>query len=182
MPRLFVAVPLPPELKAGLARAQHQLRDTGLPLRLSHPESLHVTLAFLGERPAESLEQLRDAVLSVGRTCGPFECRCAGLGAFPSPRRARVVWAGLDHVGNWAILHRKLVRALNEADERFQPHITLARMRGRPENINELARSLQRQNWGRLPVDRIVLYQSELKPEGARHTPLVQARLTGPTV
>lgn len=181
MPRLFIAVPLPEELKKRLAQVQRQLKGSGLPLRLPRPESLHVTLAFLGERPAESLEPLRDAVLSVSRTCGPFFCRCTGLGGFPSAHRARVIWAGLDEDRKWTELHRKLHRVLDEASDRFHPHITLARLRGRPGDITGLAQRLRQESWGRLPVDRMVLYQSELKANGALHTPLVQVRLTGAT-
>ncbi|RMF42106.1 MAG: RNA 2',3'-cyclic phosphodiesterase [Deltaproteobacteria bacterium] len=180
MPRLFVAVPLPVELKGRLAQVQQQLKTAGPALRLPRPESLHVTLAFLGDRPAESLEQLRAAVLSVGRSHGAFSCDCTGLGAFPTGRRARVLWAGFDNPLLWNDLHRGLVTALGEDVGRFHPHVTLARVRGRPCDVSALIQRRQRETWGRIRVDRVILYQSELRPGGAVHTPLVQSRLTGP--
>ncbi|GAB4171656.1 MAG: RNA 2',3'-cyclic phosphodiesterase [Geothermobacteraceae bacterium] len=180
MPRLFVAVPLPAELKRRLGQLQQQLKSSGFALRLPRPESLHVTLAFLGDRPVESLEQLRAAVLSVGRSHGAFSCDCAGLGAFPSRHRSRVLWAGFEDPLPWHDLHGRLSTALGEDVGRFHPHVTLARVRGRPCDASALIQRWQQETWGRIRVDRVILYRSELQPGGAIHTPLAQALLMGP--
>jgi len=128
--RLFFALPLPAPLREALGRWQ----QTGPPARWSRPEGLHVTLAFLGDRPAEALPALDALASAVAARHAPFALCTAGLGGFPGTRRARILWLGLAPSPALESLARDLRGALAAAGEPFdakpfRAHITLARLR-----------------------------------------------------
>ena len=144
--RAFVAVFPPPEVRAeavAAATAATQCPD-GQPterVRWSRPENVHLTLKFLGEVRAEALEALCDAVQKLCERHTPFEVGLAGLGAFPSARRARILWAG---VGVGARELRFLAADVETAlaplgfereDRAYTPHLTVGRVRGRPASF-----------------------------------------------
>jgi len=128
--RLFFALPLPPELQETLAL----WRPAQPPARWSRPEGLHVTLAFLGERPAEALPGLEGIAAAVAGRHGTFPLATTGLGGFPGHERARILWLGLGVSPALEALAADLRRTLKAADEPFdakpfRAHITLARFR-----------------------------------------------------
>jgi len=135
--RAFVAVFPPPEVRAALARAARGLPVTGK-IRLTPPANVHLTLKFLGDVPREDLAGVAEALESLRERHEPFEAGISGFGAFPSPKKARVLWAG---VGEGADGLRALARDVEESLEplgfgregrAYVPHLTLGRARGRP--------------------------------------------------
>ena len=118
------------------------------------------------------------AVRSAAEAGGTFETKLTQVGVFPSPRRARVVWAGLsDPEGRFPSIVQRLDDLLEDnfaPEERaFTPHLTLARLVP-PRDIGEFAPDLV---GAPVPsrsflVDRLVLYRSHLSPHGARYEPL----------
>ena len=129
--RLFFALPLPPELRDILGRWQRAQPGAG---GWSRPDGLHLTLAFLGARPPEGLARLEAIGEAVAAGHRAFELRTAALGAFPGPRRARVLWLGLEPCLDLERLAADLREALATAGEAFdskpfRPHLTLARFR-----------------------------------------------------
>lgn len=132
-PRLFFALALPPDLQKRLGSWQ----QAQAPARWPRPEGLHVTLAFLGERPAAALSSLEGLGASVAARHGAFTLRTAGLGGFPNATRARVLWLGLapsPALEALSALAGDLRGALTAAGEAFDPkpfraHLTLARFR-----------------------------------------------------
>jgi 2'-5' RNA ligase len=128
--RLFFALPLPAPLREALGHWQ----QTGPPVRWSRTEGLHVTLAFLGDRPTEALPTLGALAAAVAARHAPFALGTAGLGGFPGNRRARILWLGLAPSPALENLARDLRGALATAGEPFdakpfRAHITLARLR-----------------------------------------------------
>ena len=141
--RIFVAVSPPPGIRDALIGAARRLPVTG-EVRWLRPANVHLTLKFLGEvsedgasRVAEALEPLRDRH-------GPFEVEPSGFGAFPSSRRARILWAGIGEGSD-------RLRALTEDVETsleslgferegrsYVPHLTLGRARGRPVALTDV--------------------------------------------
>jgi RNA 2',3'-cyclic 3'-phosphodiesterase len=174
--RAFIAIDLPEPLRAALARAQHALARTGAAVRWVRPEQLHVTLKFLGEIPAPAVDALRGALREAVAGHAAFDLEVTGLGAFPV-RRPKAVWAGccgaLDRL---AALQRAIDRAAQAAgvpvDAReFRPHITLGRVKT-PAGVRELSAAVAAcadAAFGRLPVHAVVLYRSELLPDGPRY-------------
>jgi len=129
--RLFFALPLPPEVREDLGRWQREQTGTR---GWSHPEGLHLTLAFLGERPAERLPILDALAATIAYRHGAFTLHTAALGGFPKDGMARLLWLGLEpsHALNALAtdLHDALAAAGEAFDAKpFHPHLTLARFR-----------------------------------------------------
>jgi len=104
------------------------------PARWSRPEGLHLTLAFLGERPPEALIRLEGLGATVASRHGAFELRTAELGGFPRAEAARVLWLGLEPSRALEALAADLRGSLEAAGEAFdgkpfRPHLSLARFR-----------------------------------------------------
>ena len=180
--RLFAAVELPQDVRDQAAAIIADLRRDGWQARWAKPESMHLTMRFYGDVPMTQVSALSDAVASAARQVGAFALRTGRLGVFPNSRSPRVVWIGLD--GNTAALNRlyEEIEAASEAlgfareARGFSPHITLGRLR--PEDVATQARVDQQlqehapRDSRPVPVERVVLYRSELLPSGALHTPL----------
>jgi 2'-5' RNA ligase len=185
--RLFVALPLPDEVRAALAHAQARLQRAGLPLRLARAEGLHVTLAFLGEVSEDRVDELGAIIDAAARPGRPFRLGVGGLGCFPTPHRPRVVWQGLrGEVDRAAALQSRLAAGLRQAefvldDRPFAPHITLGRSVGAwsAAALQSLAALLANQppDGGDWLVDGIDLMRSELRRDGSRYTTLYTSRL-----
>lgn len=197
--RAFVAVGLPEDVRAALVDLQRTL-EPGLPgARWVEPALRHLTLAFLGDVPDAALPALGQAVATAARGVPAFDLAVRGLGAFPDARRPRVLWAGLvgagtdSHLAGLTALQRTVVAALHAAghppaDDRFHPHVTLARLpdlrgRGRrpaPRPPADLTTLLDRHaGWsgGLFRVGEVVLYASRLAASGPTYTPLARGPL-----
>jgi len=129
--RCFVAVPIGAETREALSialarwRGEPALRE----LRWVTPQSWHVTLAFLGDVDPFDVPQIADRVAAaVGGHAGD-EIPIGGVGAFPSQRRARVIWYGVRDADRRLGALATTVRAALDVREAgaFRPHVTLAR-------------------------------------------------------
>jgi RNA 2',3'-cyclic 3'-phosphodiesterase len=179
--RCFVAVPLPDDLREALAGAVAPWRaEAGaVDLRWTDPAGWHLTVAFLGWVSADLIESLLDALVRPAAAARATLLSAGGLGAFPSPRRARVVWYGVaDTEGRAASLADGVRRAVGgmvprvAEDAPSRPHITLARARAqRGTDLSEwlAARSAPS---GVIPIERIILYRSHVGRGPARYEPL----------
>ena len=180
--RAFLAIPLPEQLQQSISALQKDLQAAIPEVRWTRHENLHLTLHFLGEIEQETLERLKVSMLSVRGCQRPFQVEVKGLGAFPSPQRPRVIWIGLEPRAQLEQLHRATARCLRQTelalDSRpYSPHLTIGRLRRAPPDLTELFRSASQNTIARLTVDRVVLYESRLRPEGAQHIPLLTVKL-----
>lgn len=190
--RSFVAVELGEEVKQRLAEIQRQLKTMtpGGVVRWVQPDSIHVTLKFLGDVPEE---RIRAIVAALERECAPvapLAFTVAGAGCFPNARRPNVVWIGVeDPVGQLAALQRAVERALNPLGyppegRPFKPHLTLGRVNRSVSDadlrkVGELVSGLRVAHLGQVQVAEVVLMRSDLSPAGARYTPLARIPLSG---
>jgi 2'-5' RNA ligase len=137
--RCFVALPIGDELREALAVTVEAWHDRPeLPgLRWTDHESWHVTLAFLGHRPAEEVSRIAATLQDVTARHGPMELSGGKMGAFPSAARARVVWYGIVNAdGSLKHLARELRAALDvDTAQPFRPHITIARAKREPVDL-----------------------------------------------
>jgi RNA 2',3'-cyclic 3'-phosphodiesterase len=138
--RIFVAVFPPPAVRRALSDAARELPVVG-EVRWVRPENVHLTLKFLGDIPEDNLGHIAEALEPVRLRHGPFEAELSGFGAFPSARRARILWAG---IGEGSEPLRALARDVEASleplgfereDRAYVPHLTLGRARGRPVSL-----------------------------------------------
>lgn len=179
--RLFIALNPPEDARERLAAEVLAPLCKALPgVRWVRPETLHLTLAFLGECTDAQRRGAEDAVRRVAPAHAPLEVRFTHLGVFPSGARPRVVWAGLADPEPVGALHRALMRegfSMEGAAPTYHPHLTLGRVpppavsharRALPEVLN---RSLELP----APFRTLDLMQSTLTPTGPRYTALLSA-------
>jgi 2'-5' RNA ligase len=153
------------------------------------PENLHLTLKFLGRVEAAELDRLEATLNGVVADHPAFPLSCVGLGAFPTPLRPRVIWAGVREgaapaTSLAAAVERALAPLGFDPEARpFSAHITLGRLRT-PQKVPALARALEEGGaltFGRMQVASIALVRSDLSPRGARYTDLVTFPLAVPS-
>jgi 2'-5' RNA ligase len=183
--RLFVAVNFPARLRQKIARLSRPMQEAGVPGRWTDEDHVHLTLKFIGEVPASEVDPISDALEEVAGKFRPFEMTFGRIGAFPSPRRPRVVWLGVEPTPELRFikddLERRLAELGIEREQRpYQPHVTLGRAprdaeAGEFRRLEEVARSLKVSDAYR--VTHLDLMKSQLTPGGAVHTRLVMARL-----
>ncbi len=184
--RAFIAVQLPADVKVLIAAHVERLKGL-VPrgVRWVDPQAAHLTLAFLGNVPDSQLPTLSRIVGSIAAAFPPIRLETGPLGAFPNPRRPRVLWLGLH--GDAQALSR-IQGCLQDALETegfpterraFKPHVTLGRARGRGV-VSLPCADLDRPpaNGRAFEVREIVLMSSALTPRGPIHTPLKTAPLS----
>jgi RNA 2',3'-cyclic 3'-phosphodiesterase len=140
--RTFVAVFPPPEVREALSRAAYDL-PASKGFRLIDPEKLHLTLKFLGDVAEHDLGRVTQALGPLGENHEPFGVSTSHFGAFPSERRARILWAGVgegaESLGAVARDVEKLLEPAGFPREKrpYLPHLTLGRARGRRAELED---------------------------------------------
>jgi 2'-5' RNA ligase len=182
--RVFCAVELPEEIRAAVAAHASRLRRDFPGVRASwpRPESLHLTLKFLGDVEAARVESLSNAATAAAAGLAPFGLTIEGAGAFPPRGLARTLWLGVrDDTEQLSRLQRRLEDECSAAgfpreSRPYKPHLTLARLRAfqRVELVAALSEAHHQTSFGphAFRVSDFVLMRSELGPGGSRYTPL----------
>jgi 2'-5' RNA ligase len=173
--RAFVAVVPPAPVLDAIAEAVAAAGDPPPGWRWTAREQWHITLQFLGR--VDDVEAVVAAMRDAAGAHVGFDARLGGAGAFPSARRAGVVWAGVsegaDALGDLASSVTGALGALGfEREEgRFHPHLTVARARGRDRrDARALVEALSGASAGeRFRVGEIVLFESRTRPTGAEY-------------
>jgi 2'-5' RNA ligase len=176
--RLFFALPVPPDIGLLLGKAGMSLKQRYLGLSVPREEGMHFTLFFFGETDKEGAAGLSRILEAPELNRPPIRARFSSVGTFPSEGNPRVIFAAADEgaadiVAVYDCL-LGLLRArswpLQEENRPFHPHVTIAR--------NKRDR-LDRRDLAGVPlptepflIDRCVLFESVLKPDGAAYTPL----------
>jgi 2'-5' RNA ligase len=180
--RTFVALNLPAAERARLYASLEPLRTKALPVRWVAPDALHMTVKFLGDTESEAVAAVDDVMLEAAERRTPLSLRIGGLGAFPSLRRAGILWVGVTGDAELAALQRDLDPALTRLgfprEQRpFRPHITIGRTRSgaRALDIERLSGLVDYE--AVMTVETIELMQSLTGPGGARYETLVRRRL-----
>ena len=169
--RCFIAVGISDAVREALAGIAGRLKPLIAGARWVPPESMHMTLRFLGEIDDETAGKVRDALAAVPGA--PFQARFSGLGAFPSEERAAVLWAGVaGGSGELVSLAARVTEVTKgfgvKSDEKpFIPHLTLARIRP-PAGLErlEVFRELKETGIGMSEVGGFLLMRSILRPGG----------------
>ena len=188
--RLFVALDIEESIRRRIQTFMEGVREFASDARWVRPESLHVTLKFIGERPNDTVEQI-DAALSTIQAAS-LRITFRDYGFFPTPKAARVFWIGIDSGPQLAALARAVDGAMHalgipKEAHPFSPHLTVARGGGgsgtpRRLKADSTNRSFQRlreklaflpaPEFGTMASREFFLYQSQLSPGGSRYTKL----------
>jgi RNA 2',3'-cyclic 3'-phosphodiesterase len=158
--------------------------------RWAKPESLHVTLKFIGEQPEPAVEQIKSALGTIKASVAAIHFR--GFGFFPTAKSPRVFWVGLEagpQLGALAaaIDEKMALLGIPKEDRAFSPHLTLARGAGGSgsprrskadapnrnfQRLQEKLAALSDPEFGTMTAREFFLYQSQLSPKGSKYTKL----------
>ncbi|MBI1739912.1 MAG: RNA 2',3'-cyclic phosphodiesterase [Candidatus Koribacter versatilis] len=188
--RVFVGIDLDPEIRAKIARFLDGVRGFAPDARWIRPESLHVTLKFIGEQKPEGVEAIKEHLRKL--ESASTDIRFTGRGFFPTTKAARVFWIGIQAGPELAELAGRVDAAVAELgvpceDRPYSPHLTLARGgdgSGSPkwrkgDRLNSTFAALQKRldamtdlDFGTMTAREFFLYQSQLSPKGSKYTKL----------
>jgi len=193
--RLFVALDIDDEIRGRIARFVEGLQGFAPDARWVKPESLHVTLKFIGEQPDAAVARIKETLATINAHGTQIHFR--GYGFFPTAKSARVFWVGMEAGPELASLaaaidDKTATLGIPKEQRAFSPHLTLARAGGgsgaprhmkgdRPNRVflrlqDKLA-ALPGPEFGTMTARAFFLYQSQLSPRGSRYTKLEQFEL-----
>lgn len=183
--RCFVAVELDDTAREALNRTQEKLKPQSPPraVRWVNPETIHLTLQFLGDAPPGQVEVLGQAIRSACAGLPGFRMDLEGLGVFPNARRPRIVWVGVSEPSGVLLkIQARVGEALTPLgfppeEREFSPHLTIGRVNRDvpPRDLVSLGDLIGREGVARLAtvaVDHVCLMKSDLRPQGPVYTPL----------
>ena len=128
--RLFVAIDIDDNIRSRIARFLDGVREFAPDVRWVRPESLHVTLKFIGEKSDDEVETIKRALATIA--ADSFELGFRGYGFFPGARAPRVFWLGSEGGSKLTSLAATVDETLaqlgiQKEEHAFNPHVTLAR-------------------------------------------------------
>jgi RNA 2',3'-cyclic 3'-phosphodiesterase len=180
--RVFLGVELSQDIFQKVAQLQHQLQGILPRINWIHPESIHLTLKFLGYIGEEMVETLLITIEPLLKSQSSMSVQIQGVGVFPQIRRPRILWIGCTgDVSSLVNLVSQIESSLellgwSPESKPFHPHLTLARIK---HDNSKVGRALihsgileQPHNLGTLHIRRIALIRSDLGVSGAKYTPL----------
>ena len=187
--RAFIAVELPPEIHKAIESETATLRaalDSSL-VRWVPTSNIHLTLKFLGGVSPANVELLTQMLSVEVNQYESFTIKFEGLGAFPNPRRPRVIWIGIQAPTDFEALQHGIEAAAATlgypAEKRpFSPHLTIGRVKQHagPAGMQKIRNALEEMEVGALgtvQANAVHLFKSDLKPTGAVYTRLFSAPL-----
>ena len=193
--RVFVALDIDDAIRQRIQRFMEGVSGFAPDARWVRPESLHITLKFIGEKPMEMVEEIKRA--AAGIRAEPIEITFRGYGFFPTTKAARVFWAGIESGSQLTSLAKTVDDATStlgipKEDHPFAPHLTLARGGGRSGaprwrkgdapnknfgRLQEKLAALPTPDFGTMAAHEFFLYQSQLSQGGSRYTKIASFAL-----
>jgi 2'-5' RNA ligase len=188
--RVFVALDIDDAIRGRIARFLDGVREFAPDARWARPESLHITLKFIGEKSEEDCETVKQALATIAAES--FDLNVRGYGFFPSVRAPRVFWIGVEGGSKLTSLAATVDETLARLDipkeeHPFNAHLTLARggggsgsprwRKGDGANrsfqlLHEKLTALPAPEFGTMTAREFFLYQSQLSPGGSKYTKL----------
>jgi 2'-5' RNA ligase len=190
--RIFIGIDLDPEVRGRISRFLEGVESFAPEARWVRPESLHITLKFIGEQLPDRVEAIAERLRRVDGCT--FGIRLGGYGFFPTAKAPRVFWIGIQAGPQLAELAESIDVAgaelgIPREDRPYSPHLTLARggagrSSGSPkwhkgDGHNSAFAMLEKRlaamgelDFGNMTAYEFVLYQSQLSPGGSKYTKL----------
>ena len=184
--RLFIAVEIDAAVRQNVVSLQRTLGLAAPSVKWVEPHNLHVTVLFLGEVEDRELHGLFKMLTKVCAKVAAFDLRLGGVGAFPTPRRPKTLWAGVTTgaeklQGLYAAIEEPLIDlgSYRQEERAYTPHLTLGRVTG-DDDGEALALELPKQTaWtgGQMEVTELAIYTSESRKTGYEYTVVGRAPL-----
>jgi 2'-5' RNA ligase len=198
--RLFVALDIDDAIRSRISGFLDGVRGFAPDARWTRPESMHVTLKFIGEQPEKRVEEIRSSLESI--SFGTITIHFRGYGFFPSARSPRVFWIGVEAGPDLAALAAQIDTSLAQLDipkeeYAYNAHLTLARAAGLRrrqdsnskrrekhsgsghsfQHLQEKLAALPAPEFGTMAALEFFLYQSQPSPKGSKYTKLASFSL-----
>lgn len=183
--RLFIAINFTAKDRQRIYNAPRKMRDAELPVRWVDTDQIHITMKFLGEVRPERVMEVNAAVARVAEKTRPFTITLQGAGAFPTMRRPKTIWLGVDasaelrclkHDLEWELAPMGFQREVRA----FHPHITVGRAlkTARAGDFRGFETLVSEMKFHREVMVRTVdLMESHLSAKGARYHRRLAAKL-----
>ena len=179
--RVFIAVYPPPEVQRTAESATRPLKAVRDAVSWVRADNLHYTMRFLGEQDDAAVARAKLAMQKAAAAQARFGAVLGGFGAFPTAKKARVLWIGMLQGAEpmrllaTALEHELRAQGFERADDAFEPHLTVGRVRTPGDWTTRLIDATTPEV--RFQVDRLWLVQSELGAGGSRYEKLAEAPL-----
>jgi 2'-5' RNA ligase len=193
--RIFVALDIDEVIRKRIELFLDGVRGFAPEARWVRSESLHVTLKFIGNKPAEEVDAIGEALARIRADI--VEIRFRGYGFFPTPKAARVFWLGVDADSRLALLAKSLddisvTLGVPAEEHAFNPHLTLARRGGGSgaprrqksdgsnqvfQRLQERLRALPVPEFGTMTAREFFVYESQLGRSGSHYTKIARIEL-----
>lgn len=194
--RIFIALDIDDAIRERIERFMEGVSGFAPDARWVRPESLHVTLKFIGEKATDKVEDIKRTLSAI--QAGSVEITFRGYGFFPTSKAARVFWIGIESGPQLSSLATAVDEAtfalgIPQEDRPYSPHLTLARGGGRSgapgwrkgdaanknfSVLQEKLAALPTPDFGTMTAREFFLYQSQLLRGGARYTKIAKFALT----
>ncbi len=183
--RSFIAFKLPDTIISEISGLQKDIKARGLNIRWVKPENIHLTLKFLGDIAISDQDIIKQAISAAVEGYAGFSIYARGIGVFPGVKRPRVIWTGINGQQEHLIdLQKSIEQGLEtigiKPDNRpYKGHLTIGRAKGRldPKKIVDVMKEFGGFKTEPFAADRVILFKSDLKPQGAVYTPLAEIGL-----
>ncbi|MBI4017906.1 MAG: RNA 2',3'-cyclic phosphodiesterase [Candidatus Aenigmarchaeota archaeon] len=179
--RAFVGIPLADELVERTVTLQHEA-ERYVKMKIVKTQNLHWTVKFFANVSETQIEGIKNVLDGLKSSIKPFSISLQGLGVFPNEERPSVLWIGTQPEEPFAKMLQQVNVALSHYASKGReavPHLTIGRVKSvsdRPAFEKLLKHPV---TLGEMAVDRLVLFQSVLKPEGPVYQKLYEVRLSG---
>lgn len=179
--RSFIAINLPDGIRSSIADMIAELRKAAADVAWVAPEKIHLTLTFLGSTEDSLIPKMAERISKKLSHYDAFCIKIVGLGCFPSEKRPRVLWVGMENSDLLTSIQKDMDTEAAEfgfalEDRLFSPHLTIGRVRSQKGIADILRRfaEYRRADFGSIEVKSIHVMKSELKPAGAEYTCLAE--------
>ena len=181
MKRLFVAIPISEEIKAKIKPIINSLSNIGAEVNPVSLDNLHCTIKFLGSVEENKVNEIIEIVSAIATEQSSFSIKIQNVGVFPSYEQIKVVWIGAESP-KMVLLIKKINHSLihiRKEDREEIPHFTIARIKSgkNKELLKKYLQTIQNQEFGEMMVNKMMLYESELTPQGSRYRILSEFNL-----
>ena len=192
--RIFIALDIDEKIRERIRLFMDGLRGFAPDVRWVRPESMHVTLKFVGHKSPEAVEEIKGVLEQIQTDA--FELSLRGYGFFPTSKAPRVFWIGIQAGPQLAALARLVDEAtfalgVPKEEHAFSPHLTLARRSGSGapgprkgdapnssfKRLQEKLAAMPALDFGTMTAREFFLYESQPMRGGARYTKIARFEL-----